>query len=132
MVGLSDFDTATNYINESIYDVRAELNIFKKLEGSNERKIYRYPMPMEPCTYEYLNKTNISQFFLKQNWKQFYCLKNELLEFSEFTIGGSYDQDVFQFLRIYFAPCKGIKCGSNEEIHNRLNRGYASIYLMVF
>lgn len=130
MIGLSDFYTATNYINESIYHVRAELMVLKKLDDSNEKVLYSYPIPMQPCTYEYLNATNISQLLLKQNWDGFHCIQNNLLEFSNFSIGGAFEQDVFQFLRIYFTTCKGVGCGSDEEIQMKLNRGYASIYFM--
>ena len=130
MVGLSDFNTATNYINESIYHARAEIFVLKKLEGSNGKEIFIYSIPIQPCTYEYLNSTNISQLLLKQNWKNFYCLQNDL--FSNFSIGGAFEQDVFQFLRIYFTPCQGIGCGTDEEIQSKLSRGYASIYFMDF
>ena len=132
MIGLSDFNTATNYINESIYHVRAELIALKKLEGKSEKMVYKYHIPMQPCTYDYLNSTNISQLLLKQNWAGFHCIQNNLIEFSNISIGGAFEQDVFQFLRIYFTPCQGSDCGSDEEIKKKLNRGYASIYFMDF
>ena len=130
MVGLSDFNTATYFINESIYHVRAELIIFKKLENSNEKEIYSYSIPMEPCTYEYLNSTNISQLLLRQKWDGFHCLRNDL--FFNISIGGAFEQDAFNFLRIYFTPCQDIGCGSDEEIQSKLSRGYASVYFMDF
>lgn len=133
MIGLNDFSTATFYINESIYKPHAELVVFKKKEGSTDKDIFNFPIPVEPCTYDFLNKTAIPDFFLKVKWDSLYCLRNDLIR--NFSIGGAFDQNLFQFLRIYFGACQEnekTKCAPKEIIQKSLNRGYASVFFMDF
>lgn len=68
---------------------------------------------------------------LKVKWDSLYCLRNDLVK--DISIGGAFDRDLFQFLRIYFEVCQedeNKKCAPHEVIQKSLGRGYASLFLM--
>jgi len=114
----------SNFVNEKIYNVKAGIYSYYKLNGSNN--IQRNPVDVVKCSE--FNFEIIPSYFKSLDLKNLYCLKN-----ATFKIEGEYQSDSFQFLYFTFSKCDNSTsnntCSSEDEINSILSGGYIGIFM---
>ena len=119
------YSNYTNFIDERIYNIKAGLYTFYKINGKNIET--RTPIDIIKCNE--FNFDIIPSYFQSLDLNNLYCLKN-----GTFTIEGEYQSESFQFLYFNFTKCinstlNNNSCFSQEKINSILSGGYIGIFM---
>jgi hypothetical protein len=130
--GLEYPNTATRYIDESIYT--AKLTFFDKQKVNDEFvTVKQLNLEFDKCKLENFGK-DYQDLFAKDELNNSYCLKD--FDYN-LTLAGSYKFNRITYLRIVIYPCvnntkNNYTCKSQEEIDKHFNSGYFSIVIKDF
>ena len=118
---------AKHFIDDQIYNLKVfqKLNYkIKQEDGTIKTHYTRKEIPIEICSKENFPK-KFHFYFLKLNYNSLYCIaKNH----SKYFIQGTFDNEIFQSLRIQIYSCKRLNCKNKTIIDNLLFAGYFSMY----
>ena len=130
--GLEYPNTATRYIDESIYTAKITFFDQRKINDSFDT-VVKQDLNFEKCKVDNFGK-DYKNLFVENELNNSYCLK----DFNyTLTLAGSYKYERITYLRIVINPCvnstkNNYSCKSQEIIDKNLNSGYFSIVLKDF
>ena len=130
--GLEYPNTATRYVNESIYT--AKITFFDKQKINDEFvTVNQLNLEFEKCKIENFGK-EYQSLFVKDELNNSYCLKD--FDYN-LTLAGSYKFDRITYIRIVIYPCvnstkNNYTCQPQEVIDKHFQSGYFSIVIKDF
>ena len=130
--GLEYPNTATRYIDESIYTAKITFFDQRKINGNFEN-VVKQDLSFEKCNVKNFGK-DYQNLLSEDDLSNSYCLK----DFNyTLTLAGSYKYDRITYIRIVINPCanstkNNYSCKSQEEIDKNLNSGFFSIVIKDF
>ena len=126
--GVEKGDTATRFVDDTIYRARAVYYYGKKDETGTFNTIEYRDLNIEKCKVEKFGK-NYQHLFTKGEFDNSYCVSN-----FDLALTGGFIYDEFSCIRILIYPCFNTTANNNhckpqEEIDKALAGGYFSILL---
>ena len=126
--GVEKGDTATRFVDDTIYRARAVYYYGKKDETGTFNTIEYRDLNIEKCKVEKFGK-NYQHLFTKGEFDDSYCVSN-----FDLALTGGFIYDEFSCIRILIYPCFNTTANNNhckpqEEIDKALAGGYFSILL---
>ncbi|KAL4472595.1 hypothetical protein ABPG74_018544 [Tetrahymena malaccensis] len=129
MVGITDV-YYNQFIDDSVYKLTVKQNIQEKLlnqtTGNYYTKQTTINLQLQRCTEQHFQIQQTQQFFLQQDFKNFYCLSLD----EQLQLQGIYNSEVFQQIEIEVTSCYGSNCADSAYITNKLNNCYFQVYFI--
>ena len=100
-------------------------------QNSNSTNVSFEEYPMETCREDHFDKLddNTRTYFLHKVLSDYFCIPKNL---KNLTMQGAFDQNIFQTIKFTVYVCSnetsGGKCLPNEEIKQKMGRGFIGIY----
>ncbi|KAL4472594.1 hypothetical protein ABPG74_018543 [Tetrahymena malaccensis] len=129
MVGITDVNF-TQFIDESVYTLTikqfTQQKVLNQNTGTFERVQEYRLIKLQRCTAEHFKIQETNDFFLQQDYTNFYCLSQD----EKLELQGIYNSQVFQQIEIEVSSCYGNNCADTSYISNKLNNCYFQIYFI--
>ena len=124
--GMQDVN-GNHFIDEEIYTASL---FYAHRDQTTKQDLYEQ-IPLERCSQNNMpNNPKISKYYnnIAISLNDLFCVS--LNYTNELVIQGAWDQELFNYLEIYIAPCNSSqrKCKSDEEINNMLKTGFYAFY----
>ena len=118
------YENYTSFIDNKIYNIKAEL-VSSYIDKEINEKIINYtPLDVVKCSNYHFNL--ISDYFKTKDLNNLYCLNNNNL-----IIKGGFDNENYQFIKIQFNFCDNslnYNCEDLESIKQKFKGGYVTIF----
>ena len=118
------FPNYTNYIDESVYNIKAYLTTIETING--ETSLSYSPINIYRCSNFTFNI--LEEYFMSLPIYDLYCIDLNGIEFQ-----GEYKRNKWVYVQIFFNKCDNdtsdIVCKSKVEIDKYLEGGYAGIFM---
>ncbi|EWS76752.1 transmembrane protein, putative (macronuclear) [Tetrahymena thermophila SB210] len=129
MVGITDV-YYNQFIDDSVYTLTVKQNIQQKLlnqtTGKYQTKQTTNNLKLQRCTENHFQIQKTQDYFLQQDYKNFYCLSLD----EQLQLQGIYNSEIFQQIEIEVSSCSGNSCADPAYINKKLNNCYFQVYFI--
>ena len=119
---------AIHYTNDRIYKPfayqRKFIRVKNETDGSIKLNYIQEEIPIEICSKDHFPE-KFHFYFLKLDIKNLFCIaKNH----TKFSLRGTFENDLFESIKIVINECVGKNCESKDIIDKELFSGYFAMY----
>ncbi|EWS76751.1 transmembrane protein, putative (macronuclear) [Tetrahymena thermophila SB210] len=129
MVGITDVNF-TQFIDESVYTLTikqfTQQRILNQNTGTYDKTQEYRLIKLQRCTTEHFKIQQTNDFFLQQDYNNFYCLSLD----EQLQLQGIFNSQIFQQIEIEVSSCQGNNCADPQYISSKLNNCYLQIYFV--
>lgn len=120
-----------NYFTNPLH-LKAKISQYTFLRENSSQKLTIKNYDMEICTPQHFSSISptLQEYFLSKNLSNFFCIPENL---TNLTIQGSFDQDLYQNVKLSFSLCNKTlnnSCNSYENITKFMSLGYVGLYFL--